>query len=278
MKCNENFLSYSLFRKHSYTVHSAPTVLCNICGKLFRNKSRLNDHLEIHDDRNKHHCEICDTPVKTVFALRRHKFFHSVNGQECPDCGETYNFSSIRGFYAHRDSHKPTTKTKWICDECGQCCKTLPILREHKKRHSGVSYICELCKKSFTSKAGLVKHINNIHVGKRHICHVCGKELTTSATLKEHMTIHTGDRTHACEVCGKKYFRLGLLKAHMVAHMADKPYKCRYCGKEFNNSANLKHHEQGLHENIKPYKCEQCDKGFTIRAKLERHQRSVHSV
>ena len=233
--CRKKFDTYPLLRQHRYYVHlpKAKTHLCAVCGKLFARKNQLQVHLELHDEKMKHYCEVCDKHLQSTHLVRSHRVFHSVAGQKCPDCGITYNFTSAQSFYAHRRLHR-TTK-EFVCDECGKYFKNKETLRQHSKTHEETTFSCEHCDKVFKCKSGLAKHVAIVHNGKRHICEMCGKGLTSLQNLRDHMMVHTGDKPYSCSKCDKFFITKQQLKIHDRNHTNEKPYPCTYWSKANKN-------------------------------------------
>nr|XP_015834135.1 PREDICTED: zinc finger protein 345 isoform X20 [Tribolium castaneum] len=274
--CRQKFESYHLLRRHRYHHHSSKTMshLCPHCGKLFKTKYQLQLHLEVHDNKLRHYCEVCNKYLKSTHLVRSHKLFHSVAGQKCPDCDIIYNFSSARAFYAHRRLHR--TKEEFVCDTCGKAFKDKEGLKQHSRVHENRVLPCKQCDKVFKGRSGLNRHVAIVHEGKRCICEVCGKKLTTQQNLKEHMMVHTGDRPYKCNECGKTFITKQHWTLHQTSHTNEKLYQCAFCEEKFNSSSGYNLHVRRVHEKQKPFVCEVCSKGFATRGALGVHCK-IHS-
>ncbi|XP_072370584.1 uncharacterized protein [Scyliorhinus torazame] len=59
---------------------------------------------------------------------------------------------------------------KYICTECGVCCKKPSTLKIHLQTHTNIRpYHCKLCDQSFKTKGNLTKHIKSKIHSKKHI-------------------------------------------------------------------------------------------------------------
>ncbi|XP_033990997.1 zinc finger protein 2 homolog [Trematomus bernacchii] len=77
---------------------------------------------------------------------------------------------------------------------------------------------------------------------KPFICSVCKKSFTRRGILKKHMIIHTGEKPFSCSVCKKSFTQRGSLKEHMRIHTGEKPFSCSVCEESFQRSESLKKH------------------------------------
>ncbi|XP_038658274.1 uncharacterized protein LOC119969128 [Scyliorhinus canicula] len=61
-------------------------------------------------------------------------------------------------------------RRKYICTECGVCCKKPSTLKIHLQTHTNIRpYHCKLCDQSFKTKGNLTKHIKSKIHSKKHI-------------------------------------------------------------------------------------------------------------
>ncbi|KAL2102949.1 hypothetical protein ACEWY4_002117 [Coilia grayii] len=155
--------------------------------------------------------------------------------------------------------------------------------------HNEKPYHCSFCRKSFSRKAWLKKHLH-VHRGDntnlkrdQHIdagetpyhCKPCGKRFLRASDLRRHKRIHKKDKPYHCKQCGTSFSRGGNLKRHQLIHTGERPYPCGQCGKAFFQMECLKRHRR-VHTGEKPYRCKQCGSSFAQPGALGRHQR-IHT-
>ncbi|XP_068179120.1 zinc finger protein 461-like [Antennarius striatus] len=137
------------------------------------------------------------------------------------------------------------------------------------------SYVCTICKRGYTRRNTLARHMK-IHSGvKPYSCITCGKNFVENFHLTEHMRIHTGEKPHSCKTCGKHFSVKSSLIQHMKKHTGEKPYDCKTCGKHFRWRTSMITH-MTIHTGEKPYGCETCGKHFRLNGHLTRHMR-IHT-
>ena len=75
--------------------------------------------------------------------------------------------------------------------------------RKPKKiKITAIEHTCDVCRKSFTWKSNLTRHINTIHLGfKNHPCDKCNMNFSLKSNLTRHINaIHLGLK-HPCDEC-----------------------------------------------------------------------------
>jgi uncharacterized Zn-finger protein len=131
--CNKQFLSISALKLHQRFVHEHQLIFTctyNGCGKIFRNKYRLETHLRKHQGIKLFKCEICEKSFSENGTLLTHYVIHS--------------------------NYKP-----FSCEFCSYKCKTNPQLKHHylKEHNESYFYKCFICKIKYKKKAELKHHM-----------------------------------------------------------------------------------------------------------------------
>ena len=106
------------------------------------------------------------------------------------------------------------------CDICGKSFSSKAKLKLHKMSLHGIgkgeNLKCKFCDKSFGAKEILKHHIKQSHT--RETCPHCQKSLLNHFYLKKHLVFDHGIKDGAlfCDFCPKKvFFCDGFLKKHM---------------------------------------------------------------
>lgn len=157
--------------------------ICEFCGKNFKAKRGLKNHIDkFHSDKISYDfkCEICNKGFNDLSRLLAHisKCHKGVSSQEYYD---KYLFGKIR---------------------CKYCNELLPYERfsgefcnqqhyESYNRKDKIKYICEICKTGFEDKGGLQQHL-----GKKH------KEVNQEEYYKQYL-MNEDEPDGKCLWCGK---------------------------------------------------------------------------
>lgn len=189
---------------------------CDLCGKYFKDKYKLNYHVRIHSPELSHRCDICGKVFAHQSTLSNHKRIHS--GERAFKCGT-----------------------------CGKAFVQSSALSNHTKIHTGERpHECLICGISFIQKINLIYHIR-IHNNERpYRCNVCNKSFIQQSHIKNHMKVHKKDNPLDCSICGKSYTDLNELTDHYSSHTVELPFRCQTCGKCFAQANHLKIHKKNF--------------------------------
>lgn len=138
------------------------------------------------------------------------------------------------------------------------------------KIETGKSYQCSDCKKIFSSRCNLKRHVNVVHLGiKKYSCLKCFKKFGQQRQLMHHLaTIHNKNHKKNKKPNEKKE-----VEKQSTNNKKNDAFICEKCGKSFSQKGNLKRHEKS-HARIKEYRCEICKKDFSQKQSLITHQQS----
>lgn len=106
------------------------------------------------------------------------------------------------------------------------------------------------------------------------ICPQCKKEFSCKAQLTRHLKTHAGFKKHVCEKCGITYREAGSLRRHILAKHTnrEKPYKCNQCSLSFDLRSTLTRHVR-THTGEKPFGCDICHKSYPSKSYLNKHRK-----
>lgn len=242
---------------------------CNDCGKAFKEKSKLSNHLKKHgressdvDKLKKFSCSVCNRKFKFEDnGLAHEKICGKKEGttHKCSVCNKRFESKILA------DQH-------WTC--------------HHKSR------VCHFCGQSFSKSESLKQHVKTVHEEFKLVCHYCGKKFSRKARLQEHLQYHTGQMEFTCHVCGKGSTNSYSFGIHLATHSQETPYSCSFCPRTFKHMKYVYMHERCVHlklksgqsyakpkkpgKNVVERTCSLCDKTFKRVSALLIHKRSVH--
>ncbi|KAM6933224.1 PR domain zinc finger protein 10 isoform 2-T2 [Xenentodon cancila] len=271
--------------QHLFIRKSFRPFKCTHCGKAFRDKDKLDQHLRVHGrDAYTFSCHVCSKNFVSDSALEDHLLVHTENrSYSCLLCPETF--------------------------------ERLELLKDHVEVHSvDGCFTCPTCKKTFSDFIQVKKHIRCFHSEKIFQCTDCEKAFCRPDKLRLHMLRHSDRKDFLCSTCGKQFKRKDKLREHMQrmhnpdreAKKADRihrsktlkmkvpttdfesfVFKCRLCMMGFRRRGMLVNHLSKRHPDmriddvpeltlpiIKPnrdYFCQYCDKVYKSASKRKAH-------
>lgn len=251
------------------------STVCDVCGKVMKNKSSLARHSFIHTGKKPFACHLCD-----LHFNRRDNLQHHLSRLHPEGVAKLERQRQVQA---------------WLCAVCGKTFSCRSRLKTHEVIHSGVKpHRCDLCPKAYMRTNDLEHHKRMVHADgaappprpSSLLCDFCGKEFKCRSQLAIHFQTHTGERPHLCDICGRKFGRQYQLKRHKIlvhANRADgeenlppeAPFACSVCGKRLKSEALLAAHGR-IHTGDKPHRCGICLRSFQRAACLKQHHVRVH--
>ena len=131
----------------------------------------------------------------------------------CNHCEKSY--SKFQSYKKHLDTvHRGKS---YVCTQCDETLKTSHFFTVHMMKHTGETYSCPKCKKSYSQLSNLKRHISDVHEGKKsHDCTKCKQSFTNFSHLQQHISsVHEEKKTHECTRCKQSFTRLYNFKRHL---------------------------------------------------------------
>lgn len=139
-------------------------------------------------------------------------------------------------------------------------------------------YQCKFCKKFYSSKKSLRRHVSSLHGEKKYNCNFCERSFGTKDNCDRHIQSQHLDKYGAtCDICNKQFrHKVYVAKHIMTVHMKAEKLKCNICDKWFATHKTLKNHKDNIHsihDGGNSFKCEVCNKMFAKLRFLNSHKR-----
>ncbi|XP_052758119.1 zinc finger protein 708-like [Galleria mellonella] len=249
--CGKAYEKYFLFGSHCYDHFAKDRYECDECGKTFSRLSLLVFHTEAFHSSDTvtdkpFTCMQCDHGFMSESRLRVHlREVHAIQHIKCPVEGCQEIFQTPKELILHKRQHKIVDDHR--CQQCGLHFTTLSACEKHVPLHCKKQYSCPVCKKNYSEKYLIMKHVPQHFSAVIHICKDCGRMYNARNRLVEHAKVHSKERVHKCSYCEKSFVKSYQLQQHLNIHTGLKPYKCVECPKSFASAPNWSKHMRKIH-------------------------------
>lgn len=131
--CKKSFLILNLLRDHvEKGVCKLENRTCEICSKVFIDKTRKDMHMKIHQNDKPFKCKICNKSFIQKRTLKEHSLTHdTVRHYECDVCGK--KFVQKNHLKYHMSSQHPGSVPDLCKHRCDTCTKAFPYLHQLKR-------------------------------------------------------------------------------------------------------------------------------------------------
>ncbi|EAT39685.1 AAEL008548-PA, partial [Aedes aegypti] len=274
--------TFSKLQVHYKNEHDAQGfAVC--CARKFSKKSRLYEHVCVHENPDHFKCQVCAKTFQNSFGLSNHMMWkHTPDSEKpfrCDVCGNRFWKDYL--LKQHMEYHLALEEKKYACKECDRFFGTSLLLKSHEQTVHGLSasWVCDICAKGFPLKSALEFHrqqhtqegraaqkaqckycslwMKNVRSLRSHLkrcksdpvsCDICGKECSNAFSLQSHKKfVHSNAPMYSCSFCAKPFKRLLRLREHEAGHTGDLLYKCEYCPRTCNSSSNMYTHKKVAH-------------------------------
>lgn len=227
--CQKSYRSKVCLRvhiKHKHPSESSPLRFqCDECGKIFKWKDTLKDHLILKHQHSEPGtkllwCHFCSKKFLHKTQLEYHLPKHNdFRPYQCQKCGKRFKYKHSwkkHNITVHSD------KREFQCDTCGKTFKTKNYLCTHEinVHQQNIPFKCRFCEKSLKTKKILNYHIQQVHQKKerKFICSICFEAFVSPKDLLRHSKIHSKIKDFQCDHCHKSFSRADNLQSHQKTH------------------------------------------------------------
>ncbi|XP_053698162.1 transcription factor grauzone-like [Sabethes cyaneus] len=282
-KCSFSAETFSKLEVHYKHAHDERRGYATCCFRKFSKRSRLFEHVCVHENPDHFKCEICAKTFQNSFGLTNHMMWkHTPDSEKpfnCDICGSRFWKDYL--LKQHMEYHLALEEKKFACKECDRYFGTNLLLKSHEQTVHGLSasWVCDICAKGYPLKSALEFHrqqhtqegraamkaqceychvwLKNNRSLQSHRkrcrstpvrCDVCAKECSNTQSLQSHKRfVHSGGPRFSCSFCAKPFKRMLRLKEHEAGHTGELLYKCEYCPRTCNSSSNMYTHKKVAH-------------------------------
>ncbi|KAK7493315.1 hypothetical protein BaRGS_00015441 [Batillaria attramentaria] len=156
--CPRQLWSVDNLKQHIIVIHSGlerkKDVPCEVCGRLFHSKRRVQMHIRCAHEAKRFKCSYCPKMLKNKSGLKAHESIHS--GElpfECQECDAKFR---LRGdLTKHTYKVHEVTGRNWNCQDCNASFRIKNELAAHVRK---VHWLCFQCVERFPNRDAAKKH------------------------------------------------------------------------------------------------------------------------
>ncbi|XP_045775772.1 uncharacterized protein LOC123874456 isoform X2 [Maniola jurtina] len=161
------------------------------------------------------------------------------------------------------------------CQICSEDFQTSDKYKGHMREHGSLPiYKCELCDKTFSDSSNFTKH-KKVHNLSVVICDICKKKFTAKIYLEKHIVTHQQMKPLVCKECDKVFYTESSYRKHISRGKT--LFKCLSCNLFFSTTRKKWDHMWDVHKerNVQA-DCPICKKAYRKQQDVKNHLRTEH--
>ncbi|VDI39139.1 Hypothetical predicted protein [Mytilus galloprovincialis] len=153
-KCDQRYFSKWWFDKHNCTNVESK---CPECGKTFKDKFRLRNHMIFHSNKKPFLCQVCKKSFHLKHQLIVHERIHTGERPlSCNLCGKSFNQLNVLNRHVLNIHTNHRSKK---CPLCDKGFNSADQLKSHMIVHNPEPVLCAFCGKCFKAVVHLKNHV-----------------------------------------------------------------------------------------------------------------------
>ncbi|XP_062526946.1 uncharacterized protein LOC101741752 isoform X5 [Bombyx mori] len=233
-------------------------------------KSKVKTPIEKHEGKIRT-VTLSEEDLSTERELLRSEEKYQKLPYKCDLC--VVGFATETIYQGHIQKHHNKNKNGFSCDICDSVLNSIPILREHRRRHLR-RFECQICLKRYHDSYSAVQHYNDCHgdvdsIAVAYNCRECNFNTNSYRSYRYHRSKHNKP---TCDLCGNIFVTNSSLKIHMLTKHKPTPvtYNCELCAKVYKSKSGLHSHNSSAHGGGAQY--------HTCRTHYRSHRALMHHL
>ena len=171
--CRKSFLGLNLLKDHvAKGVCRVENRTCQVCGKVFSDRTRRDIHMKIHTQEKSFKCDLCDKSFTQKRSLKEHSLIHDTERRfQCEICNKKFvQKNHLKYHLTSQHSSSFPEESKHSCELCAKSFPFLHQLKRHQRIHgttrgSKSCLQCAVCSNWFSSPTILRLHMEHCQAG-----------------------------------------------------------------------------------------------------------------
>ena len=268
--CSEQFLTRYSKILHELQHKKSTLLCCKTCKKTFQYPNQMRQHVKTQGC--KFACSFCGKKYTSKRILKDHMNAHAGNFFKCRICHKTFS-----SFEYLKENHMPlhSEQKNYICDLCGKTFKSKATLQYHISKHMQVklpiSFRQYFCQTRFLKHTSSNRNTTNKKLVRSYKCQVCKRTFAGLDNFGQHRKRHLG-KISSCDLCQKEFLCADDMRKHKKDVHYKRRYECPICHKMV--ARRVCHMRTHLGE--RPFKCDVCNRAFAVARSLKLHILKKH--